>query len=103
MNLVFERVTPTREFAGSWDLLSSALSTASTQERDGGHAKKSRNEEGFHDVIDNKGPILGTHDVYENKGDEYQACSGKTRECMFSAAVLPQGHRVLQVRAAREI
>jgi hypothetical protein len=32
-----------------------------------GASKKSRNEGRTHDVIDNKGPILGTHDVYENK------------------------------------
>jgi hypothetical protein len=29
--------------------------------------KKSRNEGGSHDLIDNKGPVLGTHDVYENE------------------------------------
>lgn len=29
--------------------------------------KKSGNEGGSHDLIDNKGSILGTHDVYENK------------------------------------
>ncbi|HXJ91892.1 MAG TPA: hypothetical protein VMT20_03315 [Terriglobia bacterium] len=30
-------------------------------------AKKSRNEGGSHDIVDNKGSILGTHDVDENK------------------------------------
>jgi len=30
-------------------------------------AKKTRNEGGSHDLIDNKGPILGTHDVNDNK------------------------------------
>jgi hypothetical protein len=30
-------------------------------------SKKSRNEGGSHDVVDNKGPILGTHDVFETK------------------------------------
>jgi hypothetical protein len=33
-----------------------------------GDSKKSRNEGRTHDVVDNKGPVLGTHDVYENKG-----------------------------------
>jgi hypothetical protein len=32
-----------------------------------GAQKKSRNEGRTHDVIDNKGPLLGTHDVDENK------------------------------------
>ncbi|HXJ95863.1 MAG TPA: hypothetical protein VMT20_23740 [Terriglobia bacterium] len=31
--------------------------------------KKSRNEGGSHDIIDNKGQIFETHDVYENKVD----------------------------------
>ena len=31
------------------------------------HLKKSRNEGRTHDLIDNKGSILGTHDLYENK------------------------------------
>ena len=31
-----------------------------------GDAKKSRNEGGSHDVVDNKGPVLVTHDVDEN-------------------------------------
>ena len=32
-----------------------------------GVVKKSRNEGRTHDIVDNKGSILGTHDVYENK------------------------------------
>jgi hypothetical protein len=31
--------------------------------------QNSRNEERSHDVVDNKGLILGTHDVDENKED----------------------------------
>ena len=33
----------------------------------GGCASKSRNEGGSHDLVDNKGSILGTHDIDENK------------------------------------
>jgi hypothetical protein len=31
--------------------------------------KKTRNEGRTHDLVDNRGPILGTHDVDENKSD----------------------------------
>jgi hypothetical protein len=57
--------TSFRQIAKFTDLLLRLKAQEQAGERD---SKKTRNEEGSHDVVDNKGPVSGTHDVHENKG-----------------------------------
>jgi hypothetical protein len=57
--------TSFRQIAKFTDLL---LRLKAQEQAGEGCSKKTRNEGGSHDVIDNKGPVSGTHDVDENKG-----------------------------------